>query len=76
MFGGGGGWGIGLGAHTLSVAIGGIAEKPLAVDGGIEIREVVNLTLSFDHDIVDGAPAARFAKRLKERIEGGDGLET
>jgi hypothetical protein len=28
-----------------------------------------------DHDIVDGAPAARFAQRLNELIEGGYGLE-
>lgn len=75
MFGGGAGWGIGLGAHTLGVAIGGIDEKPVVVDDAIEIREVVSLTLSFDHDIVDGAPAARFAKRLKEKIERGDGIQ-
>lgn len=75
MFGGGAGWGIGLGSHTLGVAIGGIDEKPVVVDGSIEIREVLSLTLSFDHDIVDGAPAARFAKRLKEKIERGDGIE-
>lgn len=75
MFAGGGGWGIGLGAHTTSVTIGGIAEKPVAVDGRVEIREVVSLTLSFDHDIVDGAPATRFAKRLEERIRRADGLE-
>ncbi|MDX1661001.1 MAG: 2-oxo acid dehydrogenase subunit E2 [Gemmatimonadota bacterium] len=75
MFGEGGGWGIGLGGHTLGVAIGGIGEKPVAVDGEVEIREVVSLTLSFDHDIVDGAPATRFAKRLKEKIEHGEGIE-
>ncbi len=31
-------------------------------------------TLSFDHTIIDGAPAARFTQRLKELIEGGYGL--
>lgn len=71
----GGGWGIGLGAHTLGLAIGGIAPKPVAVDGRVEIRELLSLTVSFDHDIVDGAPAARFARRLKERIERADGLD-
>lgn len=74
MFAAGGGWGIGLGAHTTSVTVGGIVEKPVAVDGRVEIREVVSLTLSFDHDIVDGAPAARFAKRLEERIRRAEGL--
>ena len=44
------------------------------VDGRIEIREYLCLTLSFDHDIIDGAPAARFTQRLKEIIENGYGL--
>jgi 2-oxoacid dehydrogenases acyltransferase (catalytic domain) len=30
--------------------------------------------ISFDHDIIDGAPAARFTERLKELIESGYGL--
>jgi pyruvate/2-oxoglutarate dehydrogenase complex dihydrolipoamide acyltransferase (E2) component len=34
------------------------------------------LTISFDHDIVDGAPAARYAQKLSQLIEGGYGLET
>jgi pyruvate/2-oxoglutarate dehydrogenase complex dihydrolipoamide acyltransferase (E2) component len=37
--------------------------------GGVAIREYVNLTLSFDHDIVDVAPAARFAKVTRELVE-------
>jgi hypothetical protein len=32
------------------------------------------MTLMFDHDIIDGAPAARFTQRLKELIESGYGL--
>jgi len=32
------------------------------------------LMVSFDHDLIDGAPAARFARRLKELIEAGAGL--
>jgi len=59
---------------TLTVTLGGIAEKPGVVDGRIEIREYLSMTLSFDHDIVDGAPAARFTHRLKELIESGYGL--
>ena len=75
MFGQGGGWGLGfLPMHTLGLTIGGIAEKPGVREGHIEIREYLNLTISFDHDIVDGAPAARFAQRLKELIESGYGL--
>ena len=74
MFGKGSGWAIPFGLHTLDVALGGIAEKPGVVDGRIEIREYLCMTLSFDHDIIDGAPAARFTQRLKEIIENGYGL--
>ncbi|MFN2167693.1 MAG: 2-oxo acid dehydrogenase subunit E2, partial [Anaerolineae bacterium] len=38
-------------------------------------REFLSLTMSFDHDIVDGAPAARFARRFTELLEQGWGLE-
>jgi pyruvate/2-oxoglutarate dehydrogenase complex dihydrolipoamide acyltransferase (E2) component len=74
MFGEGGGWGIPLAPYTLNVTLGGIAEKPGVVDGRIEIHEVLSLTISFDHDIVDGAPAARFTRRLTDLIERGYGL--
>ena len=74
MFGKGAGWGIPLPSHSLWVTVGGIGEKPVAVDGSITVREYLSLTLSFDHDIIDGAPAARFTQRLKELIESGYGL--
>jgi pyruvate/2-oxoglutarate dehydrogenase complex dihydrolipoamide acyltransferase (E2) component len=45
------------------------------VDGRIEIREYLCMTLCFDHDVVDGAPAARFTARFKELVESGYGLE-
>ena len=74
MFGKGAGWGIPINDHTLDVTLGGIAEKPGFVDGHIATREYLCLTLSFNHDLIDGAPAARFTERLKELIESGYGL--
>ena len=74
MFGEGGGWGIPLIMHTLGVTLGGIAEKPVVIDGQIEVRERLSITVSFDHDIIDGAPAARFTERFKDLIEIGYGL--
>jgi pyruvate/2-oxoglutarate dehydrogenase complex dihydrolipoamide acyltransferase (E2) component len=69
------GWGFGfVPMHTLAITIGGMAAKPGVVDGAIAIREYLDLTISFDHDIVDGAPAARFAARFVELIESGYGL--
>jgi pyruvate/2-oxoglutarate dehydrogenase complex dihydrolipoamide acyltransferase (E2) component len=45
------------------------------VEERIEPREILNLTVSFDHDIVDGGPATRFVRRLVELIESGYGLD-
>jgi pyruvate/2-oxoglutarate dehydrogenase complex dihydrolipoamide acyltransferase (E2) component len=76
MFGKGGGWGIGfLPTHTLGLTVGGIAQKPGVHDGRVEVREFLDLTISFDHDIVDGAPAARFSRRLIELIETATVME-
>ena len=75
MFGEGGGWGIPIALYTLNLTLGGIATKPAVVNGQIVPREMLSVTLSFDHDVVDGAPAARFGGRLKALIESGDGLE-
>ena len=74
MFGAGGGWGLPFQVHTLNVLVGGIVERPAIVDGQLVSRELVDLTLSFDHDVVDGAPAARFTAKLRELIESADGL--
>lgn len=76
MFGKGGGWGIGFQpTHTLGLTVGGIAQKPGVHDGQVEVREYLNLTISFDHDIVDGGPAARFTRKFIELIETAIVLE-
>ena len=74
MFGRGSGWAIPVSNHTLQVTLGGIVEKPGIVEGRIEPREYLDVTFSFDHDIVDGAPAARFIQRFKDLVESGYGL--
>ena len=75
MFGSRGGWGIHIPFHTLSIVVGGIARKPGVVDERIEIREYLNMTINFDHDMIDGAPAARFTQQLIDLIESGYGLD-
>lgn len=76
MFGRGGGWGVApMPMHTLGLMVGGITQKPGVAAGRIEIREYLDLTINVDHDIVDGAPAARFARELVALIESGYGLE-
>lgn len=60
MFGAGAGWGIPPATPTtLMLTVGGIGEKQAVVDGHAAVREYLSLTISVDHDIVDGAPAAR-----------------
>lgn len=46
-----------------------IAEKPVVVEGNIAIRPMMNLSLSFDHRLIDGALAARFLARVKAYLE-------
>jgi len=76
MFGAGAGWGIGFQLHTLSVVVGGIARRPIVFQGTLVEREFLQLTVSVDHDVVDGAPAARFIGRLRELLQAGDGIPT
>jgi hypothetical protein len=61
-------------AGTTGLTVGGIGRRPVLVDGRLEEHEYVCLTLSFDHDLIDGAPATRFAAELSRLIECGDGL--
>ncbi len=77
MFGRRAGWGVGfLSVYTLGMLVGGIAEKPMAHEGSIALRECLHVTLSFDHDIVDGAPAARFARTFADLVESASALES
>jgi pyruvate/2-oxoglutarate dehydrogenase complex dihydrolipoamide acyltransferase (E2) component len=69
------GWPLTVGEHTVDLAVGSVVKKPGAVGDQIAIREMLALTLLVDHDLVDGAPAARFAARLGELIEQASGLE-
>jgi pyruvate/2-oxoglutarate dehydrogenase complex dihydrolipoamide acyltransferase (E2) component len=76
MFGKGhSGWGLYPGSHSLELLVGGTAWKPAVVDGRIEPRQCLSLTVVLDHTVVDGGPAARFVARLVEVIESGIGLE-
>ncbi|NNE94946.1 MAG: dehydrogenase, partial [Acidimicrobiales bacterium] len=70
MFGRSGGTGIGQPTiMTLSVLVGGRSMRARVVGDQIVARLVLDLTISVDHAIVDGAPAARFAATLTDLIE-------
>ncbi|MFJ5963715.1 dihydrolipoamide acetyltransferase family protein [Bacillus sp. NPDC093026] len=58
--------------HQPEVAIlgvGRIQEKPVVVDGEIHVRPMMGVSLSFDHRVVDGAPAAAFLTDVKQVLE-------
>ena len=46
-----------------------IQERPIAVNGAVEIRPMMYLALSYDHRIVDGREAVTFLVKIKEIIE-------
>jgi pyruvate/2-oxoglutarate dehydrogenase complex dihydrolipoamide acyltransferase (E2) component len=75
MAGRGGGWGLAPAGQSVLLIVGGVARKPAVIAERVEPRYMLDLTVAFDHDVVDGAPAARFVKRLVELIESGYGLE-
>jgi len=57
------------GMATILVVVGGIVKKPGVVKDKILIREYLQLTITTDHELIDGGPLARFVERLKELIE-------
>jgi dihydrolipoamide dehydrogenase len=54
------------------LAVSAAIPTPVAVDGAVEVRTVMKLTLSADHRLVDGAMGARFLAALQGRLEAAD----
>jgi len=55
--------------ESAILGVGRIQAKPVVRDGDIVVRQMMLLSLSFDHRSIDGAPAARFLQRVKHLIE-------
>lgn len=68
------GWFIPFSMHPVCFALGSIVKKPAVVNDAIRAREFLQMTVLIDHDVVDGAPAARFVSRLVELMETGFNL--
>lgn len=64
-------WFVPHGSATVLVTVGSIINRIVEIDGKYENRERLCLTVSFDHDIVDGAPAARFMGDFMEEVKSG-----
>jgi len=54
------------------LGLGRIHDAALVINGKVEIRKVLPISISFDHRILDGAEAARFANKIKELLEDPD----
>lgn len=65
------GWFIPISIHPICFGLGSIIKKPIVIDDEIKIREIMNFSVLIDHDVIDGAPFARFIKELKSNIETG-----
>jgi len=57
------------------LAVGRIAEKPASVNGKVEVKPIMMLSLSYDHRVIDGAPAAEFLGKIKERLQNSSNIQ-
>ncbi len=55
--------------QSCIMAVGAGIQRPVVVDGKVEVRTVMNVTLSTDHRSVDGAVGAEFLQHFKRYIE-------
>jgi pyruvate dehydrogenase E2 component (dihydrolipoamide acetyltransferase) len=55
--------------ESAILAVGRIAEKPAVIDHVIQVRPLMTLSLTYDHRVIDGAPAAKFMRTVKEYFE-------
>lgn len=63
------GWFIHKSVHPISFGIGSILKKSVVVDNEIRIREILNMTVLVDHDVIDGAQMVRFLKDFTKQME-------
>lgn len=71
----GGIWAIPSTMVPLPVVLGSISRKPGFFGEHIEARELLSLTILFDHDVIDGAPVATFLQRLRDLMEDASFIE-
>jgi pyruvate/2-oxoglutarate dehydrogenase complex dihydrolipoamide acyltransferase (E2) component len=65
------GWFIPISVHPICFGISSIIKKPSVINDIIEIREMLNMSILLDHDVIDGAPMVRFISDLSKNIEKG-----
>ncbi|HEX6336737.1 MAG TPA: 2-oxo acid dehydrogenase subunit E2 [Jiangellaceae bacterium] len=75
MFAAGGGWAIPIAPLTVTVTVGAVTPRAVVFDGHVVARSMLPLTVTFDHSVVDGAPAARFTATFRNLTESAAALD-
>ncbi|MEX2234413.1 MAG: dihydrolipoamide acetyltransferase family protein [Cyclobacteriaceae bacterium] len=55
--------------ESCILALGAIIEKPVSINRKVEVRDIMNITASFDHRVIDGAVGAAFLQEVKKTLE-------
>ena len=69
----GGGWGFGTPIinqpQSAILGTGAISDRPVVKEGQIVIRPIMTFSFTFDHRVIDGAPAGKFMARVAQLLE-------
>ena len=60
---------------TAILSLDAIVKRPVVIDDAIAIRSMVNISMSWDHRVIDGELATRFLARIKQNLENWDFAE-
>lgn len=68
------GWFIPSSVHPICFGISSVVRKPHVINDQVIIRDILNMTILMDHDVIDGAPMTRFVAALSRNIENASDL--
>lgn len=63
------GWFIHKSVHPVSFGVGSVLKKPVVIENEVKVREILNMTILVDHDVIEGAQMVRFLNDLTDYIE-------
>jgi pyruvate/2-oxoglutarate dehydrogenase complex dihydrolipoamide acyltransferase (E2) component len=70
------GWFIPISVHPLTFGIGSVIQKAIVVNNEVVIRDILNVTVLLDHDVIDGGPMVRFINDLAKSVENAEALSS
>jgi len=68
-------WGISRSVQPLSILITSMVKKPAVYNDEVVPRDFLCMTIGFHHDVIDGAPFARFVETLRKLMQSSHGLK-